>query len=286
MRQPATENRTRMALVLLILATTLVVLSQRAGGVPLRNLLSNMLVPAQTWISERLPLVLKPGVVDLSGEDLNIENNELAVQVAQLQNEIARLREAEAERDMLSELLQFAHEHREHSYLAAEVIGRDPSPFLYFLILNKGTVDGVERGLSVVSSKGLVGLITEATPRASQVLLITDPTMAVNVRLQESRADGVLVGQAAAALRLKFLSMDANVESGNTVVTSGMGGTFPSDILVGTVASVRRRLYEVFQEAEVAPAVDFSRLEIVLIITNFVPNDLEPLLSETEVRIP
>lgn len=286
MRQPSSRNFTTIALLLLIAAAALVAWGQSTRSSPIRSLFSIILTPAQTWFSERFSPESNPVPVGTSLESLRIHTSELESEVARLENEIVRLREAEAERNMLAQLLQFARAHREHSYLAAEVVGRDPSPFLRFLILNKGTVDGVSRDLPVVASKGLVGIITEATPRASKVLLITSPRMAVNVRLLQSRADGVLVGQESAALRLKFLSADAQVKAGNVVITSGMGGTFPSEIPVGTVASVRRRLYEVFQEAEVAPEVDFDHLEIVLIMTDFVPLNLEPLLSDPEATIP
>jgi len=282
MPQSASPNQKTIGLVLLLIAAALVLWGQGERLSPIKNLISIMLTPAQSWVAERFPPVSSPVLGEVSLESLRSRNTELESEVDRLENEVARLREAEAERNMLSELLQFAREHRQHSYLAAEVIGRDPSPFLRFLILNKGTLDGVGRDLPVVSAKGLVGLITEAMPHASKMLLITDPRMAINVRLQESRADGVLVGQASGTLRLKFLSADAQVEAGNVAMTSGMGGSFPSEIPVGTVSSVRRRLYEVFQEAEIAPAADFSRLEIVLIITDFIPLDLNPLLSEPE----
>ena len=124
-----------------------------------------------------------------------------------------------------------------------------------------------------------MGIITEVTPTASKVLLITDPRMAVNIRIQESRAEGVIVGQESGDLRLQYISLDSELEQDNTVLTSGLGGTFPQDILVGSIASVRKRSFDVFQEAEVFPAVDFSRLEIVLIISDFSAIDLAPLLT-------
>ena len=106
--------------------------------------------------------------------------------------------------------------------------------------------------------------------------------MAVNVRLHPSRATGVLFGQSSSDLRLRFVPLDANLDAGDLAVTSGMGGTLPADIPVGEVASVRRRGYDVFQEAEVLPIVDFSALEVVLVITDFTPTDLDPLLATSE----
>jgi len=286
MRQSLSPNRNTIGMVMMVVAITLVLWSQSASINPLKSMISIILAPAQIWFAERLHEAPDPVSGTTSLDILLRQKSDLEADVARLQNEITRLREAEAERNMLAELLQFAREHREHSYLPAEVIGRDPSPFLQFLILDKGTVDGVARDLPVVSSAGLVGLITEATPRASKLMLITDPRMAVNVLLQGSRADGVLVGQASGTLRLKFLSADAQVEAGNLAITSGIGGTFPGEIMVGTVSSVRRRLYEIFQEAEIDPAVDFRKLEIVLVITDFTPIDLDPLLSEPAAVTP
>jgi rod shape-determining protein MreC len=133
--------------------------------------------------------------------------------------------------------------------------------------------------MPVVTDQGLVGLVTEATPNASKVLLITDASSAVNVRLQESRAEGVLIGQQSGELRLLYITQDVEMKSGDRIITSGLGGQFPPGIVVGTVASVRRRINDVAQEADVRSAIDFNRLETVLIITNFRPPELQPLLS-------
>jgi rod shape-determining protein MreC len=147
------------------------------------------------------------------------------------------------------------------------------------LLLNKGTNDGITRNMPVVTDQGLVGLVTETTANASKVLLITDAASAVNVRLQDSRAEGVMIGQESGELRLLYITLDVEMKSGDRIVTSGLGGTFPAGIVVGSVASVRKRTNDVAQEADVKSAVDFNRLETVLIITNFTPPELQPLLS-------
>ena len=78
-------------------------------------------------------------------------------------------------------------------------------------------------------------------------------------------------------LSLDMISQDVTVEAGDVVLTSGLGGGYPTDLIVGQVLNVRKRDYELFQQASIQPAVDFSRLEIVLVITNFRPVDIEPL---------
>ena len=268
-----------MAAALLLLA-----LGQQGQLGQLQNMLSTVLTPLQEGLAEMAPVI--PVDEQVAPQALLDHNATLIAENARLRSEAMRLREAIAERDMLAELLDFERENYEHTYLTAEVIGRDPSAFLQFLILNKGTTSGVQRGMPVVTGAGLAGVISEATPRASKVLMVNSAQMAVNVRLQESRATGVLFGQASSDLRLRFVPLDADLSAGNLAVTSGLGGTLPADIPVGEVASVRRRAYDVFQEAEVLPMVDFSRLELVLIITDFTPTDLNPLLATAEPGTP
>ncbi len=268
-----------MAAALLLLA-----LGQQGQLGQLQNMLSTVLTPLQEGLAEMAPVI--PVDEQVAPQALLDHNATLIAENARLRSEAMRLREAIAERDMLAELLDFERENYEHTYLTAEVIGRDPSAFLQFLILNKGTTSGVQRGMPVVTGAGLAGVISEATPRASKVLLVNSAQMAVNVRLQESRATGVLFGQVSSDLRLRFVPLDADLSAGNLAVTSGLGGTLPADIPVGEVASVRRRTYDVFQEAEVLPMVDFSRLELVLIITDFTPTDLNPLLATAEPGTP
>jgi rod shape-determining protein MreC len=284
MRRHASLSRTAIAIVLVAAALLLLALGQQGQLGQLQNLLSTVLTPLQEGLAELAPVI--PADEQVAPQALLDRNATLAAENARLRSEAVRLREAVAERDMLAELLNFERENYGHTYLTAEVIGRDPSAFLQFLILNKGTTSGVQRGMPVVTGAGLAGVISEATPRASKVLMVNSAQMAVNVRLQESRATGVLFGQASSDLRLRFVPLDADLSAGNLAVTSGLGGTLPADIPVGEVASVRRRAYDVFQEAEVLPMVDFSRLELVLIITDFTPTDLNPLLATAEPGTP
>jgi len=213
-----------------------------------------------------------------TGELANL-NATLTVENAILRSENIRLSETKYERDMLAELLNFTQPNNVHTYLTADIIGQDTSSFLQYIIINIGTTDGVQRDMPVVTNAGLVGIINEATPRASKVLLLNSGQMALNVKVQNSRADGVLFGQASKDMRLKYIALDAIIQSGDLIITSGLGGSLPANIPVGEIASVRSRAYDVFQEAEVLPLVDLDNIEIVMVITDFTPTDLTPLLS-------
>jgi rod shape-determining protein MreC len=96
--------------------------------------------------------------------------------------------------------------------------------------------------------------------------------------LQNADTDAVLAGSVTGDLSLDMISQDVTVEPGDVVLTSGLGGGFPPDLIVGQVLNVRKRDFELFQQASIQPAVDFARLEIVLVITNFRPVDIEPLV--------
>ncbi len=110
--------------------------------------------------------------------------------------------------------------------------------------------------------------------------VVTDSASAVNIRLQASNTEAMLVGSVTGDLSLDMIPHDASVQVGDVVLTSGLGGTYPPNLLVGQVVSLRKLEYELFQQAAVQPNVDFSQLQFVLIITNFRPVDITPL-SET-----
>jgi rod shape-determining protein MreC len=132
--------------------------------------------------------------------------------------------------------------------------------------------------MPVVTQQGLVGRISQITATAALVQLISDPGTVINVRLEPERVEGVLIGSLTGDVSLDFIPQDADVETGDLVLTSGLGGNYPPNILIGQVTSVRSQDYDLFQSASVQPVVDFTKLEIVLIITNFQPIDTSPLL--------
>jgi len=149
------------------------------------------------------------------------------------------------------------------------VIGEDVSPFLRSVWIASGSYSGLRQGMPVVTERGLVGRVAEVFPTMSRIRLILDPESSANVILQAARADGTLVAQPNGELWVEMIDQQAIVQTGELVLTSGLGGGYPPDIPVGQVISVRRRDYELFQQAVIQPVVDFDRLTIVLVITNY-----------------
>lgn len=249
---------------------------------PLSRYLLTPFVSAQTWLATRYQAVQNFVTAPQDLARLRQRNAELEAQVSQLQAEILELQQQIGETRILSALVDFARVHPENRYVAAAVIGRDPSPFLQYVLINRGSDDGLRRGMPVVTQQGLVGRVAAVTASAARVQLITDPASSINVRLEPSLAQAVLRGQVTAEISLDMIPQDAEVKSGDLVLTSGLGGNYPANILIGQVTGVRRRDYDLFQQASVQPVVDFTRLEIVLIITNFRPVDVSPLVPTPE----
>ena len=194
--------------------------------------------------------------------------------LASRQIEIIQLREAASDYDRLIDLLSYTNTLENQEFLTADVIALDQSGIVRGLIINRGTRDGVGIGMPVVTDLGLVGRIVGLSANAAQVQLINDENSSVSARLQTTRAEGSIIGQASGALRMTFIDLDERIIQGDLVITSGLGGNFPPDIVVGQVTSVRQFEFELFQEAEVRSLIDLGLLEFVLVITSFQPIDL------------
>ncbi|HCU81123.1 MAG TPA: rod shape-determining protein MreC [Chloroflexi bacterium] len=266
-----------LSVTIIAIGILLLSLSYRQSLGNFKNVISMILTPLQVNIHSLVePLyVNEPN----APEELVNLNATLTAEIALLRSENIRMNETIYERDMLAELLNYTKLDNVHTYISANVIGKDTSSFLQYVIINIGTTGGVQRDMPVVTDAGLVGIINEATPRASKILLLNSDQMAINVRVQNTRADGVLFGQASKDLRLRYVALDDTINAGDLVVTSGLGGSLPANIPVGEIASVRSRAYDVFQEAEVLPLVNLDKIDIVMVITDFTPTELSPLIS-------
>jgi len=246
------------------------------------NRFTGTLVGVQGWISARFVAIQDFLAAPRDIVSLRTRNAELESQVSQLQAQVIELQQRVNETEILAALVDFSRSNPESTYKAAAVIGRDPSPFLHYVILNRGSNDDIRRGMPVVTNQGLVGRIEAVIADAARVQLITDPASSVNVYLQNAETDAVLLGSVTGDDSLDMIAHDATVEPGDLILTSGLGGGYPPDLILGQVVTLRNLEYELFQQATVQPTVDFSRLEIVLVITNFRPVDVSPLVPSIQ----
>lgn len=277
-----TTSHNLQTIVFVLIAVGMIALALGGYLTSLSRLLLNPLVEAQAWIYSRFQAAqnLLQAPQDLAR--LQQRNLQLEAQVSQLQAQIIDLQQQLAEARILSALVEFARANPENRYQAAAVIGRDPSPFLRYIIINRGSDDNIRRGMPVVTQQGLVGRIDAVTANAARVQLITDSAAVVNAKIQPSGAQAVLKGQVSGDLLLDLIPQGVSIEVGDLVLTSGLGGGYPPNIVIGQIAGIRSQPQDIFQSATVQSVVDFNQLEIVLVIVNFRPVNIEPLIPQNQ----
>jgi len=272
------SSRSVQAVVLTLVVVGLLTLALSGYLTPFSRILLNPFVTAQTWLATRYvaiqTMIRSPNDI----ATLRQSNADLEAEVSRLQTQVIELQQQITEVQVLSALLDFARAHPDNKYIAAQVIGYDTSPFMHYVFINRGSDDGLRRGMPVVTDKGLVGRVAAVTAGAARIQLITDPASNINVRLQPSQVSAVLQGQLTGDVSLIMIPQDAQVNPGDLILTSGLGGNYPANLLIGQITGIKKRDYDLFQTASVQPVVDFTHLDILLVITNFNPVDISPLV--------
>lgn len=183
---------------------------------------------------------------------------------AQFKEQLVDLEELRQENARLKKLLSFSAG-REERTVAARVIGVDATSWFRSITIDRGTADQLHEGMVVLSAHGAVGRIVTCTPHSSRVLLIVDASSKISTLIARTRARAICRGDGK-AMTLDYLLLTDDVQTGDLVVTSGLGGGFPKGLIVGVVTRVEKRGFDMFQTVNIKPAVDFEHLEEVLVI--------------------
>lgn len=255
--------------VFLTLSLLLLILNR--GGVrrfdPLGALFLEVLRPLQLVTTQATGAV--GGVwgryVSLVGAEK--ENRELRERLRRLDAEHQHDAEVELENRRLNRLLDFQAD-VPSQVVTARVIGKDASGIFQSFVLDRGERDGIAAGMAVVCADGVVGRIAQASPHGSRVLLLSDHNSGVDALVQRTRARGLVEGALNRSCSMKYIKRGDELDVGDVVVTSGLDGIFPKGILIGRVSALTQKDFGLFQVAEVVPAVDFSKLEEVLVLTS------------------
>jgi len=192
------------------------------------------------------------------------ENNALKQELQTLQVRLQEER-AEAQRtDNLRQLLEL-RQRANLDTVAAEVIAGAASPDFKTVTIDKGSSDSLDTDMAVISPAGVVGRIILPSRRASKVQLLIDRNAAAGALIERTRVQGVVVGIGDGMLRMQYVPGTADVKTGDLVVTSGIDGIYPKGFVIGTIDHADRGA-GAYHEIVIRPAVDFSRLEEVLIV--------------------
>jgi rod shape-determining protein MreC len=247
---------------------------------PILGVVMDPFIAIQRWTSERFMALYDFFSLPRDVTELLQQNAQLENEVSNLQSQVIQLQEQLRETEVLYSLLDFARARPQDQYVAAAVIGQDPSPFLNYVIIDRGSDDGIRYGMPVVTQQGLVGRVDAVTSGAARVQLITDSGSIVNVKFQNKSESAQIQGSVTGEVTLEMLSQTVTIDSGEILLTSGLGGNYPVDILVGQIVNVERTANNLFQSAVVQPVVDFKAMRAVLIITNFERINIQPLLPD------
>jgi rod shape-determining protein MreC len=197
------------------------------------------------------------------------ENDELKRQLAAAQIAVQEQRALADRARGLQKLLEL-HDRVELATTGAEIIGAAASPDFRTLTIDKGTRDGLRPDMAVIAPPGVVGRIVVPSARSAKIQLLIDRNAAAGVIIERTRAQGVVVGSGDDRLQMQYVSEASDVAVGDLVVTSGIDTIYPKGLAVGTVESVERN-GPAFKKIVVKPAVDFTRLEEVLIVLTPTP---------------
>ena len=179
--------------------------------------------------------------------------------------EIDRLKEIDNEVKRLRRLLKLKSK-RSDIITVARVIGRDPTNWFHFVWIDKGSQDGIEKDMIVITPEGLAGRVRRVLKDTASVVLITDVNSSVAVRIQNSRIEGILEGDGGDICYVKYIPRDAIVRVGDRIITSGLDMVYPQGIVVGSVSDVFYREGDMFLTIKVRPSVNLRAIEEVMIL--------------------
>lgn len=253
-----------------------IVLSQTRTLDPLQNLSLTVVAPLENGLRDVADPVSDFFEGLFNRGDIVRENERLRQELERLKAQLAAAEDAERRAQDLEEALGVKESRPQDEFVVADVIAQDPSGFKRALAIDRGSDDGLDEGMVVLSKSGsLVGTVSQVFDEFAWIRLVSDPNSAVNVAVlsggDESEARGVAAGDLSGELSLELLPADAAVREGDLVTTSGLGGNYPRALLVGSVEAVEEKPQALTKRASVEPAADLGALDTVLVITNFLP---------------
>ena len=252
----------------------LLTLQTRGYGSAAGDIFAVVTAPIQTGLAKASRNTFGLWTTYLDWKNVRAENRRLREEVQELRVQSLRVTETDDENRRLRRLLAL-QEQLPLTTLSGEIIAREWGGWIRSLTVNRGRGDKVPRLTAVISPNGLIGRVVDVRPGASIVQVLTDPTSTVGAHVLRTRTPGIVEGDPRGTLRFKFMARDgASIQNGDVLVTAGQGGLFPRGIPIGTVRSIDNRGAALFHYAELTPAVDFARVDEVLLVTGDSQRDL------------
>ena len=202
--------------------------------------------------------------------NLKTENKELQEKNSKLEQSLRELENIKTENETLKEYLGLTEKYGEYKTIPGYVINKEINNYSKTLIINIGKQDGIEENMTVIADEGLVGHVVSVTNDTAKVQTIVDTSSSISCLMSTSKDSIVCKGtlENSSELKAMYIPTDANLVQGDSVDTSGLGGIYPKGIHIGTIKKVENTQNPTDRYALVETAVDFSKLDTVLVITN------------------
>jgi len=258
--------------VLLIIALVMLSYSVKydTGGGFFRKIVLEATAPVQKVLSISVKSVSDAWLRYIFLVGLEEENKNLNKKINELKTELVLYQEGYLEAQRLSKLLALKNDYN-YRFVSARVIGREQAALSKTILINKGTAHGLKIGMPVIATPGLIGRLIDVSWHVSKVLLLIDENNNIGAILQRTRTQGIISGAGSHGCILKYIYKNHDVKEGDSVVSSGMGGIFPKGLLIGKVSHVQKQDVRLFLKINVAPFVDFAKLEEVLVLASEEP---------------
>lgn len=234
----------------------------------IENVVSSIVMPIQNGLTYLKNKITGNNTFFADISKLQQENEELKEKNSELEASLREFEIVKAENATLKEYLDLSEQYGNYTTKAAYIISKDVSNYSNVFVINVGKEDGIENNMTVISEKGLVGHIISVTDNTSKVQTIIDTSSTVSATLSTSRDNIICKGTLEnGMLKATYIPTNASLIQGDVVETSGMGGIYPKGIKIGTITTIQNTKNIVDRTATITPAVDFDKVETVLVIT-------------------
>ncbi len=236
----------------------------------LENAASKLVMPVQNGLTYLKNRISGNSTFFTDINNLTQENEELKQRNSELEQSLRELENVKSENETLKEYLDLTEKYGEYSTVPAYIINKDISNYSKTIVINVGTDDGIEENMTVIADQGLVGHVISVTNDTAKVRTIVDTSSSVSCLLSTTDESIVCKGtlEEESALKAMYIPDDDGIIQGDSVETSGLGGIYPKGIHVGSIKRVVNTQNATDRYAIVQTAVDFDKLDTVLVITN------------------
>lgn len=269
--------KSKFFIVMLCIALALVivpsVLTLMGLSSYVRSAVATMLTPAQSLMMKVTNAIEGFTEYFTEFDRLKAENEALKRELAEYKNKFYEIDDIVKMNEWLYEYLELAREHTDFNLIVADIVGHEVGNYMTVFTLNVGTEDGVTADMSVITSDGIVGYVTEAGTNWSKVLTIIESASAVGAYVERTGELGLIEGsfdlRSSGLCKLTYLATDSDVKVGDRVLSSGLGSIYPRGLVIGIVESIEPDQYSRTVTAYVRPAADLEDLTRVMVIKSY-----------------